>query len=388
MTCSNVPTTYSSSELSCSVIQATLQAIFPLSSTLTITRSLDPSKTPGGVSALTQAGLVNANGSIWAQLWYQGVEQFYCQAGGCSQTVGPESGSSTNASIWTCPSLSCTCRPGTDICGGGFAKNVSVRGERIILINSQSTTPDLTPVINALSGQLVIDCSPRGTCAFKQTFLNNLFGNDGLQLSSCSFGECVQQYVIDQALNIETVVASSSLSGGVIAGLAVVGAILLLIIAGVIWGFILRNKARKGMRTDGVLPKSGGVGITWSGVGYEVLNTNISNTSMYDRSVTWLKGRSGPSSSSERSRGVEGGNVGPNGGKVVLRNAGGMLPAGGFCCILGPSGAGKSTLVDILAGKRKAGRVEGSVGFLDSEREGKGRVKIGYVDQVCLLDPQ
>ena len=79
----------------------------------------------------------------------------------------------------------------------------------------------------------------------------------------------------------------------------------------------------------------------------------------------------------------EGGeNVGPNGGKIVLRDVCGQLPAGGFCAILGPSGAGKSTLVDVLAGKRKAGKVEGKVGFT---RSGQERVKIGYVDQVSPL---
>lgn len=79
----------------------------------------------------------------------------------------------------------------------------------------------------------------------------------------------------------------------------------------------------------------------------------------------------------------EGGeNIGPNGGKIVLRDVCGQLPAGGFCAILGPSGAGKSTLVDVLAGKRKAGKVEGKVGFT---RSGQEKVKIGYVDQVSLL---
>jgi len=223
-----------------------------------------------------------------------------------------------------------------------------------------------------------------GTCAFQQSFLTSFFGSNGLQLSSCSFGECVQQYVIDQATNIATVVASSTgLSGGVIAGLVVVGVILLLIIAGIIWGLLLRKKARKNMRSDGVLPKSGGVGITWSGVGYEV---QPRNKGMYDKTVIWLKGSGSAKSENGVGSQDEGGNTGPNGGKIVLRDAGGQLPAGGFCCILGPSGAGKSTLVDILAGKRKAGRVEGKVGFVEG-RENHGRVKIGYVDQVWPFLP-
>jgi ABC-type multidrug transport system ATPase subunit len=164
------------------------------------------------------------------------------------------------------------------------------------------------------------------------------------------------------------------LSGGVIAGLAVVGAIILAIIALVIWGLIMRRKARANMRTDGVLPKSGGVGVTWSNVGYEVKPTHSGS---WGRVAAWFKGSGKVSNTGEA-----GENVGPNGGKIVLRDVCGQLPAGGFCAILGPSGAGKSTLVDVLAGKRKAGKVEGKVGFT---RAGQERVKIGYVDQVSPL---
>jgi hypothetical protein len=184
----------------------------------------------------------------------------------------------------------------------------------------------------------------------------------------------VQQFVVDQALGIEEAASSSSgLSGGVIAGLAVVGMILLAIVVIAIWGWVARKKARRDVRAEGVMPKSGGVGVVWSGVGYEVKQTGGRYGA---RALAWLKG------SGERAY-EEGGTVGPNGGKVVLRDACGSLPAGGFCAILGPSGAGKSTLVDILAGKRKEGKVEGRVGYI---REGGERVKIGYVDQVGASD--
>lgn len=228
----------------------------------------------------------------------------------------------------------------------------------------------MTGAINTLKGPLEIDCVDGGKCNFKQTFLNALFGQDGLELSSCTHGECVQQYVIDQALGIETAAATtSSLSGGVIAGLAVVAAILVAIIAVAIGAWVMRRKARKHMRTDGVMPKSGGVGVVWSGVGYEVQHTGHHWGA---RAFAWLKG-------SGKTRHHESGSVGPNGGKIVLRECCGALPAGGFCAVLGPSGSGKSTLVDILAGKRKSGKVEGRVSYL---KEGNERVKIGYSDQV------
>jgi hypothetical protein len=226
---------------------------------------------------------------------------------------------------------------------------------------------------------LTIDCTG-STCFFKQNLLVTLFGADGLSLESCTHGECVQQYVIDQAAGTTSTSTDndSGLSGGVIAGLAVVGAIIFAIIALITWGLIMRKRARKNMRTDGVLPNGGGVGVTWSNVGYEVRPTH---GGIWGRVVAWFKGSDGSRGKSSETE--AGDKIGPNGGKIVLRDVHGHLPAGGFCAILGPSGAGKSTLVDVLAGKRKAGKVEGRVGFTRSSGE-QGRVKIGYVDQVSL----
>ena len=230
----------------------------------------------------------------------------------------------------------------------------------------------------------MVDCGSDGNCYFQQSFLVTLFGQNGLQLSSCVFGECIQQYVIDQAIGIiGAVTASSGLSGGVIAGLAVVGVILLAIIGVVIWGLVMRRRARQNMRTDGKLPKSGGVSLSWSGVAYEVKALDRGG---WNRVVSWLKGSGGGSRpESDRPESEGGDALGPGGGKIILRESYGQLPAGAFCCILGPSGAGKSTLVDILADKRKAGRVEGRVSFT---RDGSdARIRIGYVDQSDVLSP-
>jgi len=344
--------------MSCNVIQATLQAIYPGSSTLTITRSLNASLTPGGTSAQKSVGLTYGDGVGWAQLWYNGVEQFSCFASGCEQTIGQGNGG--NSSTWVCSGLSCHCRPGTDFCGG-------------------SSSLDLSSPVNALNGPLTVACPGEGKCSFQQSFLQSLFGSSGLELSGCSHGECVQQYVVDQALGIVSAIPTTpSLSGGVIAGLAVVGAIVLAIIGLIIWAFLARKKARRDMRTDGAMPHSGGVGVVWSDVGYEVKSLASSSNKLAG-AYWWMKGSSAGRSAED------GDKVGKGGGKVILRECGGQLPAGGFCAVLGPSGAGKSTLVDILAGKRKAGRVEGRVGY--TKEDGGGRVKIGYVDQSDVLSP-
>ena len=238
---------------------------------------------------------------------------------------------------------------------------------------------NLTGAINTLRGPLTIDCSGSnvGSCTFNSPFLQAIFGSSGLGLSGCTFGECVQQYVIDQALGITAESDSGeSLSGGVIAGLAVVGAILLALLGLLAWGLVQQRKAKRNMVTDGTLPKSGGVSVRWTGVGYEVKTRRPP----YDRAMGWLKG-----SGSEWVSVTEGDLAQSTGGKVVLRDSCGSIPAGGLVAVLGPSGAGKSTLVDILAGKRKAGRVQGSVGF---NKPGGGKIKIGYVDQVSTLSPK
>lgn len=103
--------------MSCNVIAQLLQQLFPLPSTLTITRSLNSTLAPGGAATLTDAGLINGDGKVYAQLWYDGVEQFYCLADGCGQTVKEDGSGGVNASTWVCPQLSCTCRTNTDFCG-------------------------------------------------------------------------------------------------------------------------------------------------------------------------------------------------------------------------------------------------------------------------------
>lgn len=119
MMCSSVPTVYAASHMSCAVNVPLLQTLFPGTSTLTISRFLNASRTPGGTTALQQAGIAGGDNVIWAQLWYEDVEQFYCTASSCVQTVSSTGSGTTNSSDWNCPTLNCTCRPGTSFCGGG-----------------------------------------------------------------------------------------------------------------------------------------------------------------------------------------------------------------------------------------------------------------------------
>lgn len=358
LVCNTSPVVYSSSQMTCNVVQAMLQGFFPGETKVTITRMMNSSTTPGGRSTLDKAKQVSGANEAYMQLWYNAKEQFYCHITECNQTVVD------NESQWHCDGLKCKCVPGSEMCGGG----------------SKSVAANLLSGLfagNSLTGPVDMNCKPGGACAFKQKMLN-LLGAEGLPLTGCNMGECVNQFVIDQALGVNVVHTSSTLSGGVIAGLAVVGAFALLAVLVTIWGLIMRRKARRA--PAGTLMKSGGVSVSWSGVGYQV--RGYTKRGPYNRIMGWLRGfgdvpRSRPASPGGR------GEEGTGMADVVLYDVCGELPAGGFCAVLGPSGAGKSTLVDILAGKRKAGQVRGRVSF----HTHGGPVKVGYCDQSDVLSP-
>ena len=237
---------------------------------------------------------------MYAQLWYDGVEQFYCQASTCQQKV--DEGRDKNA-IWNCPNLKCSCIPGTTYCGAGSL--------------------DLTETINNLvTGTLAVSCAPldgstmTATCNFTQSVLQSLFGPSGLSLQGCTFGECVRQSVIDHpgASSANSSSASKQLGGGVVAGLAVVGALALAALLLLIFGFYQQRKARRG--GPGMWEKGGGVSVEWNDVSYLVPNPNGTRN--------WFRGsRKGDGISDD---------------KVILDNLSGYVKPGQLMAVLGPSG--------------------------------------------------
>lgn len=326
-----------------------LQDLYPLSSTLNIMRTLSPSLTP-----IPNTTAFGSAGSVYAQLFYAGVEQFYCEADTCSATDD-----GTGASDWTCNNLQCTCRTDATFCGGVPAFN-------------------LTTTINTLSGTLDISCdvpdntTNTATCAFKQSVLESVFGNSGLALAGCTFGECVKQSVIDETGNSTTTATSSGkpISGGVIAGLCVVCGLVFLALCTVAFGLVKQRKARNAIVGSENMTDlgNGGVDLEWDNVSYMIPDKQ--------GAAAFASGLVNRFHRGEREYQD----------KTVLDCVTGVVRAGQMMAILGPSGAGKTTLVEILARKNKSGVMTGSVSFTNPTRS-QIDPSIGFVPQQDILPP-
>lgn len=118
ITCNTSPQVYAAGELSCAVVNPTLAALYPGPAALNIIRTLNASRALA--PNLTSYG---GDGAIHAELFYQGEEQFFCKADGC--TVQSNTSLASSWSNWTCTNLQCICRPGTTMCGANKVRDVS-----------------------------------------------------------------------------------------------------------------------------------------------------------------------------------------------------------------------------------------------------------------------
>lgn len=97
--CSKSPEAFTESFGTCGVVNPTLQAVFPGSTTLTFQKTPQP--------ALALSYPYGTNGTFQAQLWYAKdaastiEEQFFCGANSCVQS------NSTTTIDWTCQNLQC-----------------------------------------------------------------------------------------------------------------------------------------------------------------------------------------------------------------------------------------------------------------------------------------
>jgi ABC-type nitrate/sulfonate/bicarbonate transport system ATPase subunit len=269
---------------------------------------------------------------------------------------------------WSCSSLQCTCRPGTAFCGGGSL--------------------DLTTTIDGLNGDLALACDPlsasrTASCSLQQSVLESVFGSSGLSLTGCTFGECVQQGVIDTTTggSSNDGGGGTSLSGGVIGGLAAVGGLIALALFGLLIGWWTRRKQRRlgAGYISGGKGQHGAFAVEWSDVSYVV-----------------------PLGSGTGSWSLLGGTKAVDNAKVILDGISGRVEPGQLLGILGPSGAhflfdarlhlnnaflgaGKTSLIEILATKSKTGFTSGSVRFPGDPSRETRTPRVGFVPQQDVL---
>lgn len=198
----------------------------------------------------------------------------------------------------------------------------------------------LGDTIDSLKGPFSLTCPHNSNnCQF---FIADLAGffPQGLQMEDCDMGECV--FPSEENSSVSTV--TTTMAPGIIACLAILGALVLFLI--VVCSIAKRNQ------------------LILSRTPY-TLNTEAASLEFRNVGYTLNKD-----------------------GLQILKGISGSAPAGVVLAVMGPSGAGKSTLVDILAGKRKDGKVSGQI-LLNGKQvhESDIRRAVGFVDQEDTLPP-
>ncbi|EDO19159.1 hypothetical protein Kpol_1050p16 [Vanderwaltozyma polyspora DSM 70294] len=281
------------------------------------------------------------------QFWVDQIESFYCGLDNCTFNYDLEK----NTTHYECEDIKCKCIPGTFLCG----KNGSI---------------DISEFLSeTIRGPGDFACElGENNCKFSEPAMNDLiltvFGDPYITLK-CDSGECMHYSEIP--------------------------------------GYVLPpDRSRFGWRSNIVLGITFLVLVTL--VGISVLNISKNSPLFQNSSIrlpisgddtgngvsqeSFLKTDSSATLSFENVSYYINNEENEFEPRKIIHKVSGLVKPGEILAIMGGSGAGKTTLLDILAKKRKTGRVSGTlkINGIDIPRN-KYTKLIGFVDQDDYLLP-
>lgn len=159
----------------------------------------------------------------------------------------------------------------------------------------------------------------------------------------------------------------SDLSGPVIGGLAVLGVLVAALLGLLLWGFLLRRKAKaapRGLNED----EDPSIGLAWKDLSYilpvtksGLFSSRSSHQPSQTADVQTEKAEEGLAAQQQGHTDELAAGAASTKEHRILRNVSGSAAPGSLVAVLGPSGAGKTTLVELLAGKDKQGKQIGQI---------------------------
>ncbi|GAV49516.1 hypothetical protein ZYGR_0P01600 [Zygosaccharomyces rouxii] len=287
------------------------------------------------------------------QFWIDRIESFYCGLDRCQFEYDLKS----NSSHYNCESARCKCVPNTTLCGAKGSIDIS---------------DFLTQTVKG-PGDFVCDLQTK-KCRFSEPSMNDListiFGDPYIMLE-CRGGECLHYSEIPGYMPPDKDISMSWQANLILALTSVLVLLLVTFVTFCISKSPLFKNDPLALEGDDFLSGGGGGGATSAQEPSDAnfLKTDVEAVLTFKDIVYQVP-------------------INRDNSETVLNEVSGVVQPGEMMALLGGSGAGKTTLLDILAMKKKAGKVSGQIKVNGKSISKKDYTKlIGFVDQDDYLLP-
>lgn len=287
------------------------------------------------------------------QFWIDRIESFYCGLDHCQFEYDLK----TNSSHYNCEKARCKCVPNTTLCGAKGSIDIS---------------DFLTQTVRG-PGDFVCDLQTK-KCRFTEPSMNDListfFGDPYITLE-CRGGECLHYSEIPGYMPPNKDIAMSWQAKFVLALTSILVLLLVTFVTFCISKSPMFKNDPLSLPGDDLLSSgvSGGVTSGQEPSDANFLNDNAEAVLTFSNIMYQVP-------------------VDRENSETVLNEISGIVQPGELMALLGGSGAGKTTLLDILAMKKKAGKVSGNIKVNGKYTPKKDYSKlIGFVDQDDYLLP-